>query len=401
MTYDFDTPIDRSGTYSLKWEEAGDALPMWVADMDFQTAPVIREALRRRVEHGVFGYSIVPPEWNQAYVDWWGRRHGLAIDPDSLVFCTGVVPAISSMVRKLTTPNENVVIMTPVYNIFFNSILNNGCRVLESPLAYDGEGHYEIDWADFETKLADPQTTLMILCNPHNPIDRIWDCETLERIGELCWKHHVTVVSDEIHCDLTDPGFDYVPFASVGEHCAMNSVTCMAPTKTFNIAGLNSAAVMIPNPVLRHKVWRALNTDEVAESNAFAMDATLAAFNEGEPWLNELRAYLAGNKATARAMFDKYNASVPADRRIIMVEGHATYLLWVDCSAITHDTDALCDYLKREHKVMFSAGSEYGGNGHDFVRINVACPRARMIEGLARFIDGLLAYRAQSFPKMD
>ena len=165
MTYDFDTPIDRSGTYSLKWEEAGDALPMWVADMDFQTAPVIREALRRRVEHGVFGYSIVPPDWNQAYVDWWGRRHGLAIDPDSLVFCTGVVPAISSMVRKLTTPNENVVIMTPVYNIFFNSILNNGCRVLESPLAYDGEGHYEIDWADFETKLADPQTTLMILCN--------------------------------------------------------------------------------------------------------------------------------------------------------------------------------------------------------------------------------------------
>ena len=158
---------------------------------------------------------------------------------------------------------------------------------------------------------------------------------------------------------------------------------------------------MIPNPVLRHKVWRALNTDEVAEPNAFAMDATLAAFNEGEPWLNELRAYLAGNKATARAMFDKYNASVPADRRIIMVEGHATYLLWVDCSAITHDTDALCDYLKREHKVMFSAGSEYGGNGHDFVRINVACPRARMIEGLARFIDGLLAYRAQSFPKMD
>lgn len=273
--------------------------------------------------------------------------------------------------------------------------------MLESPLAYDGEGHYEIDWADFETKLADPQTTLMILCNPHNPIDRIWDCETLERIGELCWKHHVTVVSDEIHCDLTDPGFDYVPFASVGEHCAMNSVTCMAPTKTFNIAGLNSAAVMIPNPVLRHKVWRALNTDEVAEPNAFAMDATLAAFNEGEPWLNELRAYLAGNKATARAMFDKYNASVPADRRIIMVEGHATYLLWVDCSAITHDTDALCDYLKREHKVMFSAGSEYGGNGHDFVRINVACPRARMIEGLARFIDGLLAYRAQSFPKMD
>ena len=283
MTYDFDTPIDRFGTYSLKWEEAGDALPMWVADMDFKTAPEIREALRRRVEHGVFGYSIVPPEWNQAYVDWWGRRHGLVIDPDSLVFCTGVVPAISSMVRKLTTPNENVLIQTPVYNIFFNSILNNGCRVLESPLAYDGEGRYSVDWNDLETKLADPQTTLMILCNPHNPIDRIWNRETLNHIGELCWKHHVTVISDEIHCDLTDPGFDYVPFASVSEHCAMNSVTCMAPTKTFNIAGLNSAAAMIPNPVLRHKVWRALNTDEVAEPNAFAMTATLTAFKEGEP----------------------------------------------------------------------------------------------------------------------
>lgn len=342
MTYDFDTPVDRSGTYSLKWEEAGDALPMWVADMDFQTAPEIRKALRRRVEHGVFGYSIVPSEWNRAYVDWWGRRHGLAVDPQWLVFCTGVVPAISSMVRKLTTPNENVLIQTPVYNIFFNSILNNGCRVLESPLVYDGEGHYAIDWTDLEAKLADPQTTLMILCNPHNPIDRIWDRETLERIGELCWEHHVTVISDEIHCDLTDPGFAYVPFASVSEHCAMNSVTCMAPTKTFNIAGLNSAAVMIPDPVLRHKVWRALNTDEVAEPNAFAMSATLAAFTEGEPWLDELRAYLAGNKTVARSMFDEYNASVPAGRRIIMVEGHATYLLWVDCSAITRMTPTRC-----------------------------------------------------------
>ncbi len=174
----------------------------------------------------------------------------------------------------------------------------------------------------------------------------------------------------------------------------MNSVTCMAPTKTFNIAGLNSAAVMIPNPVLRHKVWRALNTDEVAEPNAFVMSATLAAFTEGEPWLDELRAYLAGNKTVARSMFDEYNASVPAGRRIIMGEGHATYLLWVDCSAITHDTDALCDYLNHECKVMFSQGSKYGGNGHDFVRINVACPRARMVEGLTRFLEGLNTYHA-------
>ena len=205
MTYDFDTSVDRSGTYSLKWEEAGDALPMWVADMEFQTAPQIRAALQQRLDHGIFGYSIVPPEWNQAYVDWWHRRHNLDIDLESLVFSTGVVPAISSMVRKLTTANENVLIQTPVYNIFFNSIINNGCRVLESPLEYDGSGHYSINWADLESKLADPQTTLMILCNPHNPVGRIWDRDTLARIGELCWNHHVTVISDEIHCDLTDP----------------------------------------------------------------------------------------------------------------------------------------------------------------------------------------------------
>ena len=257
MTYDFDALTDRSGTYSLKWEEAGDALPMWVADMDFQTAPPIREAMRRRLDHGVFGYSIVPDEWTDAYIGWWRDRHGVTFERESLIFCTGVIPAISSMVRKLTTPAENVVIQTPVYNIFFNSILNNGRNVLEAPLTYNAAaGRYAIDWEDLERKLADPQTTLMILCNPHNPSGQIWDRETLARLGELCWEHHVTVISDEIHCDLTDPGFGYVPFSSVSEHCRMNSVTCIAPTKTFNLAGLQTAAVMVPDPVLRHKVWR-------------------------------------------------------------------------------------------------------------------------------------------------
>lgn len=393
MAYDFDTLVDRSGTYSLKWDEAGEALPMWVADMDFTTAPQIREALQRRLDHGVFGYSIVPDEWAQSYTAWWRRRHGLVIEPDSLVFCTGVVPAISSMVRKLTTPNENVLIQTPVYNIFFNSIVNNGCRVLEAPLSYDVAGHYTVDWDALEQRLSDPQTTLMILCNPHNPVGCIWSRDELERIGELCYRHHVTVISDEIHCDLTDPGYEYVPFASVNEHCRMNSVTCLAPTKAFNIAGLQTAAVMIPNPTLRHKVWRALNTDEVAEPNAFAMTATIAAFNEGEPWLQELRAYLAVNKQFAYAMFDGYNEGAPDNRRIRVVGGHATYLLWVDCSAITDDTDALCDYLMREHRVMLSPGAEFGGNGRSFVRINIACPRSRMREGLTRFLNGLAAYQ--------
>ncbi|KAB7790677.1 MalY/PatB family protein [Bifidobacterium leontopitheci] len=413
--FDFDTPVDRAGTHALKWEEAGGALPMWVADMDFTTAPAIREALQRRLDNGVFGYSTIPGEWNRAYADWWKTRHGLDIDPESLIFTTGVIPAISSMVRKLTTPAENVLIMTPVYNIFFNSILNNGRNALQCPLVYrrgaadDGmpAGRYEIDWEDLEAKLADPQTTLMILCNPHNPTGMIWDRGTLARIGDLCWTHHVTVISDEIHCDLTDPGVGYVPFAAAGPHCAAISATCLAPTKAFNIAGLHTAAVMVPDPTLRHKVWRGLNTDEVAEPNAFAVDAAIAAFREGGPWLDALRDYLAVNKREAARIIAEYNGTVSADCRVALVSGPATYLLWLDCAAFVTadatdadaagprrrftDTDGLCAWLKREHYVMFSPGRQYGGDGRGFLRINVACPRAQMVEGLNRLIAGLHA----------
>lgn len=393
MTYDFDASIDRSGTYSLKWEEASDALPMWVADMDFPTAPVVRTALSRRVDHGVFGYSIVPDEWADAYIGWWRSRHGVIFEREELIFCTGVVPAISSMVRKLTTPAENVVIQTPVYNIFFNSILNNGRNVLESPLVYDpAAACYAIDWADLEHKLADPQTSLMILCNPHNPSGQIWDRETLRRIGELCWQHHVTVISDEIHCDLTDPGYAYIPFASVSEHCRMNSVTCIAPTKAFNIAGLQTAAVMVSDPVLRHKVWRGLNTDEVAEPNAFAVTAAIAAFTDGGDWLDALRTYLADNKRIARKAIDDYNDATPENRSVHLVEGDATYLLWLDCSSLTDDTNRLCDHLLADQQLLLSPGAQFGGNGRYFVRINIATQRARVHEGMRRLIDGLLSF---------
>ena len=389
--FDFDTPVDRSGTWSLKWDVAAGELPMWVADMDFKTAPAVVAALSRRVEHGVFGYTEVPDAWNSAVCGWWRDRHGLEIDPASLVFCTGVVPAISSIVRKLTTPAENVLIQTPVYNIFFNSILNNGRRVLESQLVYDpgatGEDVYRIDFDDLEAKLADPQTTLMILCNPHNPVGKLWDRATLERIGDLCARHHVTVVSDEIHCDLTDPGFSYVPFASASETCARVSVTCLAPTKTFNIAGLQTAAVMVPDPVLRHKVWRGLNTDEVAEPNAFAMDATIAAFTQGGPWLDALRAYVAENKRIAREFLER---EAPCVR---LVEGHATYLLWIDCRSVADDSLDLCRHLRRETGLILCEGSEYGAAGEGFVRMNVACPRSRLEDGLSRFGRGIASYR--------
>ena len=298
MAYDFDKIVDRSNTNSMKWNVAEGELPMWVADMDFETAPAIMEAISKRAQHGCFGYTEIPDAWYQAYIDWWKIRHDFTMEKDWLMFCTGVIPAISSIVRKLTTPAEKVLVQTPVYNIFFNSILNNGRQVLESPLVFDGNA-YHIDFEDLEKKLADPQTTLLILCNPHNPIGKIWDKATLERIGVLCAKNHVIVLSDEIHCDLTDPGCGYIPFASVSDICRDNSITCIAPTKTFNLAGLQTAAISVPNPVIRHKVWRGINTDEVAEPNAFAVDAAIAAFTKGADWLDALRAYIYENKQYA------------------------------------------------------------------------------------------------------
>lgn len=385
MTYDFDTPTERRNTNSLKWDVAQGELPMWVADMDFQTALEIREAIMKRAEHGIFGYSVIPDAWYEAYIQWWKMRHGYTMERDWLIFCTGVVTAISSIVRKLTTPAEKVLIQTPVYNIFFNSILNNGRQVLESPLRYDGK-EYRIDFADLEEKLSDPQTALMILCNPHNPTGKIWDRQTLEKIGALCSRHHVTVVSDEIHCDLTDPEESYVPFASVSETCRQISITCMAPTKAFNLAGLQTAAVSVPDEVLRHKVWRALNTDEAAEPNAFAVEAAVAAFTRGADWLDALRDYLYENKKLAEEYIEKEIPDVRA------VASQATYLLWLDCSGLIGCGREAAGFLRRETGLYLSEGSQYGGNGADFLRMNIACPRAVLKDGLERLKNGLAAY---------
>ncbi len=380
--YDFDKVIDRRNTGSLKWNVAENELPMWVADMDFQTAPQIIEALSKRVAHGVFGYSIIPDEWSKSYMSWWKRRHGLDIEKDSLIFCTGVVPAISSTVRKLTTPGENVLIMTPVYNIFFNSIFNNGVKVLESPLGYEN-GRYFVDYERLEKDLSDPQTTLMIFCNPHNPCGIIWTKEEIAKIGALCKKYNVTVISDEIHCDITAPGKAYVPFASVSKECADISITCIAPTKCFNIAGLQTAAVMIPNKFLRHKVWRALNTDEVAEPNAFAITAAVAAFTEGESWLEELCSYLWENR---KCVCDFVEKELP---QIHVVDGDATYLMWLDCSSLTDDSLAFTQMIRRKTGLYISDGAEYGGNGRYFVRLNTACPRTVLEDGLKRLRDAI------------
>lgn len=385
MNYNFDKLTNRRGTNSLKWDVPENELPMWVADMDFETAPEITEALKKRVDHGIFGYTTVPDAWRDAVSSWWERRHGFKMERDWLIFCTGVVPAISSAVRKLTTVGENVLVQTPVYNIFFNSIRNNGRNIVENRLLYR-EGAYRIDWEDLERKLEDPQTTLMILCNPHNPTGSIWSREELARIGELCEDNHVLVLSDEIHCDLTEPGYEYTPFASVSETCARNSVTCIAPTKAFNLAGLQTAAVVVPNEALRHKMDRALNTDEVAEPNAFAIDVAITAFTKGDRWLDELREYLAGNR---KMVHDFLGQELPNVR---LVPSHATYLLWLDCSHVIGDAVELSCFLRKETGLYLSAGLSYGEAGREFLRLNIACPGERLSEGLKRLRDGIKAY---------
>ncbi len=375
----FDEVIDRRNTGSLKWDVKENELPMWVADMDFTAAPIIREVIMRRAAHGVFGYSIVPDEWYDAYVSWWKNRHGLNMEKDWLIFTTGIVPAISSIVRKLTTPAENVVVLTPVYNIFYNSILNNGRRVLPCDLIYEN-GEYSIDYSALEQALKDEQTTLMILCNPHNPIGKIWDRDTLMKIGELCKKYSVTVVSDEIHCDITAPGKMYTPFASANETCRDISITCLAPTKAFNLAGLQTAAVAVADPVLRHRVWRGLNTDEVAEPNVFAVPA---AFTKGEQWLDEFRDYVFENRRIADGFIKK---NIP---EIFSVKGDATYLMWLDCKKTGLDSDALAESLRKNTGLFVSSGTQYGGNGRDFLRVNIACPRAVLYDGLDRLNRGI------------
>ena len=385
MPYNFDEPVNRRNTHSLKWDVKEQELPMWVADMDFQTAPEIQEAIRERAAHGVFGYSIVPEEWYQAYMGWWERRHHFSMEKEWLVFCTGVVPAISSMVRKLTTAGENVLVQTPVYNIFFNSIVNNGRNIAESPLRYDGNT-YQMDFEDLERKLSDPQTTLMILCNPHNPVGRIWSREELEQIGELCRKYHVTVISDEIHCDLASPGQEYIPFASVSENCKNTSITCMAPTKAFNLAGLQTAAVAVPNPNLRHKVWRGLNTDEVAEPNSFAVEAAVAAFTKGEAWLDSLREYIQENKNFVENFLKK------EDLHIRLVPSQATYLLWLDCREMHGSAGEFTQYLREHTGLYLSEGKQYGENGSSFIRMNIACSRSRLEDGLERLAEGVRGY---------
>ena len=380
--FDFDTPVSRKNTDSLKWDLRDCRYPLWVADMDFVAAPPVREALAAKLATGVYGYQLVPADFAPAVADWWRTRHGWAVDPSWVIFTTGVVPAVTTLVKCLTNVGDNVVLFTPVYDIFFHSVENTGRRVLECPLSYDGA--YSVDWADLEAKLAHPHTTLMILCNPHNPTGQVWSEKDLTSIGNLCQKHGVTVLSDEIHCDLTLPSVDYCPYGRTPY--GLGAVTCVSASKAFNLAGLQGAAVIVPNLHLRERVERALNACEVAEPNVLAAVGTVAAFRQGAAWLEELRAYLYANRLSLVA----YLAEALPEAHV--VEQQATYLVWVDMSRLLADTTALCAYLRKECGVWVTAGAQYRGNGASFVRINVACPRASLLDGLRAFVEGTRRY---------
>ena len=377
--YNFDNPPTRRGTASIKWDVDENELPMWVADMDFQVAPEILEALRQRVDHGIFGYDMLGDAWYDAYITWWRERHGLVIERDWLTFSLGVVASVTSLIRGLAGPDGKVCLQTPVYNAFFHCIQMAGAQVVESPLVYDGCG-YHIDFADLEAKLANPNVRVMVLCNPHNPVGRIWTADELARMGNVCSAHGVTVISDEIHCDVTAPGVGYVPFASVNDTCRDISVTCVSPTKAFNLAGVLTSAVVVANPELREAARRSLRTDGVCEANSFAAPAAVSAFRKGGAWLEELRAYVWENR---RLVEETLARELPAVR---VVSGQATYLLWVDVSALTDDVADFTNRLRKDTGLFVTPGTVYGAPGEGFFRWNIAAPRATVREALSRFI---------------
>lgn len=382
MRYNFDEIVQRRGTNSYKWDSADDAdvLPMWVADMDFRTAPAIIEALQQRVAHGIFGYTRVPDAYYKAVINWFGRRHNWKIQKDWMIYTSGVVPAISAVIKALTQPGDKVLVQTPVYNCFFSSIRNNGCEIVSNPLVYK-ENTYVIDYEDLERKVADEKVKILLLCNPHNPAGRVWSKEELTRIGEICIRHGVWVVSDEIHCELVYTGYTYTPFASISEEFLHHSVTCISPSKSFNIAGLQIANIVSADEEVRRRIDKAININEVCDVNPFGVIATIAAYNEGEEWLLQLLDYLKGNYECMKTFCEVSLPNFPISR----LEG--TYLVWMDCRSLPYPSEELEEKLVKEEKLWLNAGTMYGAEGEGFMRWNIACPRAVLLKGLKLFRD--------------
>lgn len=380
--YDFETVINRRNTASLKWDVKENELPMWVADMDFPVCPDITEALRKRIEHPIYAYTYPTEEWYQAYIDFYRDRHHTDIKKDWLVFSLGVVPTISSSVRKLTKPGESVVITTPVYNIFFNSIVNNQRKPLEVPLLNEN-GKYFFDFDGLEKAFSREDVSLFILCNPQNPVGRIWTKEELSKIGELCRKYHVTVLSDEIHCELVRPGMEYVPFIEADEQNRDIAVMAISVTKPFNLAGIQTSAIVIPNEELRKKVVRQINTDEVAEPNILSCPAAISALSCGREWLDELREVVFDNRKTMEDYIEKY---IP---QLSVTKSDSTYLVWIDVKNLVSDASVFTFFLREKTGLYVCDGDVYGKGGETYFRINVACPKKTLMDGLERLKKGV------------
>lgn len=387
MEYDFSRPTERRGTDSYKWDSAPetDIIPLWVADMDFETFPCITEALQRRVAHGIFGYTRVPEAYYEAVCNWFGKRHGWHINREDIIYTSGVVPAVSAVIKALTLPGDQVIVQGPVYNCFFSSIRNNGCEMVSNSLIYNKEElRYEIDFDDLERKLAHERARLMLICNPHNPGGRVWTRDELTRVAELCHKYGVRVVSDEIHCELTLYDNEYVPFGSLPDELSHGSITCCSPSKAFNTAGLQIANIVCRDAEVRNRIDRAININEVCDVNPFGVIALQAAYSdEGYEWLTQLRAYISSNYDLLRERFAR---ELPKCK-VMRMEG--TYLAWIDCSELHISSDEIEEMLIHENKVWVNAGSMYGTEGAAFIRINMACTSELLNEGITRIVNGL------------
>lgn len=390
MEYDFSRPTDRRGTDSYKWDSApeADIIPLWVADMDFETFPGITEALQRRVAHGIFGYTRVPEAYYEAVCRWFGKRHGWHINREDIIYTSGVVPAVSAVIKALTLPGDQVIVQGPVYNCFFSSIRNNGCEMVSNSLIYNKEElRYEIDFDDLERKLKHERARLMLLCNPHNPGGRVWTRDELTRVAELCRKYGVRVVSDEIHCELTLYDNEYVPFGSLPDELSRGSITCCSPSKAFNTAGLQIANIVCRDAEVRNRIDRAININEVCDVNPFGVIALQAAYSdEGYEWLTQLRAYISANYDL---LCERFARELPKCK-VMRMEG--TYLAWIDCSELHIPSDEIEEMLMHENKVWVNAGSMYGAEGAAFIRINMACTSELLNEGITRIVEGLRAY---------
>lgn len=401
MHYDFDLPISRRDTHSVKWglmQDEADPLvirptdayydaekpliPMWVADMDFACPPAVTEALVKRAQHPIYGYSMRGASCTEAVVNWFAARQGWHIEADWIVHSPGVVPALNLLIRTLLQPGDKALIQPPVYYPFFSAVENNGGELVRSPLRLV-DGRYEMGFEDLEAKLADPALKVAILCHPHNPVGRVWTEAELRRYGELCLEHGVIVISDEIHGDLVYPHVEFRPFASLDPRFATHSITCTAPSKTFNMAGLHMSNILIPAPELREAYLKTLASCGLFGQNAFGIVATEAAYREGGEWLDQLMAYLEGN---LRTLEDFLAERLPA-LKLIRPEG--TYLAWIDCRELGLLPAELKRLFFSEARVYFDEGHIFGPEGDGFERINIACPRATLITALERMEQAL------------